>query len=368
MGNAGGEMVDALRALVEAESPSADVAACNRCADVLSGLAEPLIGEPERVVAADGRAHLLWRWGGPTRVAVIGHLDTVWPLGTLGDIPFAVRDGIARGPGCFDTKAGVVQALHALAAARRLDGVALLVTADEELGSPTSRRLTEQVAAGAAAALVVEPSAGGASGDLKLARKGVSQYRLVIRGRAAHAGLEPERGANALVEAAHQVLALAAIARPELGTTVTPTMAEAGTARNVVPAGATVDVDVRVDSVEEQDRVDEALHGLAGRAVLDGVAVEVVGRPNRPPLPASSSAALYALAVELGAELGLPSFGGVAVGGGSDGNFTAGIGVPTLDGLGAVGGGAHGPDEHVHVDRMPERAALLTALVDRLLS
>lgn len=209
---------------------------------------------------------------------------------------------------------------------------------------------------------MLEPSAGGA---LKTARKGVSTYRVEVQGRAAHAGLEPEKGANALIELAHQVLHLEALARPEMGTTVTPTVAGAGTTTNTVPAVAYVDVDVRVASGAEQQRVDQAMHALS--ATVAGTAVVVSGGPNRPPLPAFSSAALAARAVGLAAELGLGPLATCEVGGGSDGNFTAALGVPTLDGLGAVGDGAHARGEHVLVSAMPERAALVAALLEDLL-
>jgi glutamate carboxypeptidase len=221
----------------------------------------------------------------------------------------------------------------------------------------------EETARGADAALILEPAAGGA---LKTARKGVSNYDVVVHGRAAHAGLEPEKGANASVELAYQVLALAAIARPEVGTTVTPTVMSAGTATNVVPAEARFAVDVRASSVAEQQRVDDAIRALPPH--VEGATVEILGGPNRPPLEAAASEALFVRAQRLAEGLGLGSLRGVAVGGGSDGNFTAAIGVPTLDGLGAVGDGAHAEGEYVVVDEMPRRASLVAALVNDLLA
>ena len=194
----------------------------------------------------------------------------------------------------------------------------------------------------------------------------MSNYELVADGRAAHAGLEPEKGLNATVEIAHQVLAFEAIARPTTGTTVTPTVMQGGTATNVVPAEARVKVDVRATSIAEQARVDTAIRALA--PVVPGVGLEVLGGPNRPPLEASASAALFLRAQRCAAGLGLPALDGVEVGGGSDGNFTAAMGVPTLDGLGPVGDGAHAEGEYVLVDAMPQRAALLAALVRDLLS
>jgi glutamate carboxypeptidase len=357
------EMVAALRTLVEAESPSADRDALAACARVAAKLGGSLLGaEPERVEVGD-RTHLRWRLGGPTRVLLLCHYDTVWPLGTLETWPFSVAGGVATGPGAFDMKAGLVQGLFALASLDDREGVTMLVTADEEVGSTTSRELIEAEAAGATAALVLEPSAGPA-GALKVARKGTSTYEVEVRGRAAHAGLEPEKGANALIELAHQVLALERLARPELGTTVTPTVASAGTTQNTVPAQARFRVDVRAFSTEEQERVDRDLKRL--EPVVAGTSVVVHGDPNRPPLPEQASAELFALVSKLASELGLAPLASAAVGGGSDGNITAGIGVRTLDGLGAVGGGAHALGEHVVLDGMPERAALVAALVDAL--
>jgi glutamate carboxypeptidase len=321
------------------------------------------LGKDAEEIVVDGVPHFRWTWGpAPPRVVLVGHIDTVWPAGTTARWPFTVDGQTATGPGAFDMKAGIVQLLHGLTLVPDRDGIAVLLTGDEEVGSPTSRQLIEDTARGAAAALILEPSAGAA---LKTARKGVSNYEVVIEGRAAHAGLEPEKGANATVELAHQVLALSALARPDVGTTVTPTVAGSGTATNVVPAAASVAVDVRVATPEEQARVDADVRALA--AVVPGASIEIRGGPNRPPLPASASAALFDLAQAQAAVLGLAPLRGVEVGGGSDGNFTAAVGVPTLDGLGAVGDGAHAEGEHVLLAAMPERAALLAALIGVLL-
>ena len=353
--------LDSLGALVEVESPSTDPEACRRCADVLADLGAERLGvQAERLEAGVSPA-LRWRFGGPTRILLVGHLDTVWPLGTLDEIPFRVEDGRATGPGVFDMKAGLVQAFLALQSLDRLDGVTLLVTSDEEIGSPGSRALIEAEATGAAAALVLEPSADGA---LKSARKGVSLYTLHVRGRAAHAGLEPERGVNALVELANQVPRIAALSAIDLGTTVTPTVAAAGTTTNTVPDAARVHVDARAASVAEQERVDGAMRAL--QPVLAGAELSVDGGPNRPPLPEESSAALVAAAERLAPSVGIGGLRAVAVGGGSDGNFTAGVGTPTLDGLGAVGAGAHARDEWVDVAAMAPRAALVAALIREL--
>ncbi|MGW5114276.1 M20 family metallopeptidase [Streptomyces noursei] len=354
-----------IETLVCCESPSSDLDAVARSAEVLADLGKALLGvEPERIVL-DGRTHLRWRFGdGPARVLLLGHHDTVWPLGSLETHPFSVADGVLRGPGCFDMKAGVVMALYAAAALPRRAGLSILVTGDEELGSPSSRGLIEEEARGCEAAFVLEASADG--GAIKTRRKGVSHYRIEVTGRAAHAGLEPEKGINAGIEIAHQVLAVAALADAERGTSVVPTVLSAGTTVNTVPAAAAVEVDVRVWDEEEQLRVDRAVRAL--QPVLADAQVRISGGINRLPLDAASSAALFGLARELSAEMGLPKLTEAAVGGASDGNYTAGLGVPTLDGLGAVGGGAHADHEHVLIEELPWRTTLLFALVENVLA
>ncbi|RVU23275.1 M20 family peptidase [Streptomyces antnestii] len=358
-------MLADIETLVRCESPSSDHKAVARSAEVVADVGRRLLGaEPERIVV-DGVTHLRWRFGdGPPRVLLLGHHDTVWPHGSLETHPFSVRDGVLRGPGCFDMKAGVVMALHAAATLPDRDGLSILVTGDEEIGSPSSRALIEEAAAGCDAAFVLEASADG--GALKCRRKGVSHYRVEVTGRAAHAGLEPEKGINAGIEVAHQILAVAALADPGAGTSVTPTVVSAGTTVNTVPAAANVAVDVRVWNVAEQLRVDRAMRAL--RPALEDAEVRVTGGINRPPLEGSSSAGLFSLARELAGELGLGELTSVAVGGASDGNYTAGIGIPTLDGLGAVGGGAHADHEHVVVAELPRRTALLAALVENVLA
>ncbi len=358
-------MTEHLAALVGAESPSSDLSLLRRCAEVLSSIGESVLGRPAAQVEVDGVPHLRWdlnRVDGGEGVLLVGHYDTVWPAGTLDRWPFRTDgQGRATGPGAFDMKAGIVQMLHA--AATVLDRhpaapVTLLVTADEETGSFTSRQLIEAAAAGATAALVLEPSAGGA---LKTARKGTSMYEVEVVGRSAHAGLEPEKGINAAVELAHQILAVAGLGHPDAGTTVTPTVLSGGTTTNTVPASALLHVDGRATSRAEQERVDRAVRELA--PVLDGAELRIHGGINRPPLDAASSAALMDRARRVASALGIPAPAGVAVGGGSDGNFTAGVGVPTLDGLGAVGDGAHAEGEYVQLDQMPVRAALVAGLI-----
>ncbi|NEE02759.1 M20 family metallopeptidase [Phytoactinopolyspora halotolerans] len=356
-------MVADLGSLVGCESPSSDLTAVARGADVVAELGCRLTGAaPERLIL-DGCTHLRWSFGEGDRVLLLGHQDTVWPIGSLADHPWRVQDGVAYGPGCFDMKAGLVQLFHALASLSSLDGVTVLITGDEELGAPTSRRLIEEESRRVAAALVLEGSADG--GALKTSRNGIAQYELRVHGRAAHAGLEPWNGVNASVELAHQILALTALDGGSAGgATVTPTVVAGGTTMNTVPAEASVRVDVRVPTGAEARRVDTAIHALAPR--LPGARLEVMSGPSHPPLEAAASAELYRLAEELAAAHGMPPLGGAHVGGASDGNIAAGVGTPTLDGLGAVGGGAHAPGEHVRVAEMPLRAALLADLVVRL--
>jgi len=352
-------MIDRLRELVETESPSDDPAALAPCADLLDGWFAAVLGSPARRPVA-GLAHLLWAAPDPA-VLLLGHFDTVWPSGTLAEIPFSVVDGIARGPGVFDMKAGIVQALTALGLCARPDRVSVLWTCDEETGSATSRDVIEQEALRAGAVLVCEPSADG--GAVKTARKGIASYRLHITGRAAHAGLEPERGVNATVEAAHQILALAALSRPETGTTVTPTLIHGGTTSNSVPESTNVALDVRAWTRDELDRVHGALRTL--RTVLPGAALTVEGEINRYPLEPGQATRLLTMVQDAARALGLPPPEGVRSGGGSDGNLTAAVGVPTLDGLGAVGAHPHARDEWVDARAIPDRAALLAALLDR---
>lgn len=365
------EMLDDIEQLIRCESPSADQAAVARSADLVARIGTARLGvEPERIVI-DGCTHLRWRLGiadpAAPRVLVLAHHDTVWPVGSLATHPFSLADGVLRGPGCFDMLTGLVMALHAIRAlsaeTTRVGSVTLLVTGDEEMGSPSSRALIEQESRGCAAAFVLE--AAGDGGALKIGRKGVSLYRVRIEGRAAHAGLEPEKGLNATVELAHQVLAVAGLGDPGLQTTVTPTVAASGTTTNTVAAHAEFSVDVRALTRVEQERVDAAMRALRS---ITGATIVVEGGINRPPLERASSDALLARAGLVAERIGVRAPVGIVVGGASDGNFTAGVGTPTLDGLGAVGGGAHADHEHVIVSEIAPRTALLAALIDDVLT
>jgi glutamate carboxypeptidase len=354
------ELLRTLEVLVRTESPSSDIGQAERICGVTGELGQDLLGAGPETVVADGRPHLLWSFGEP-RVMLLGHLDTVWPVGSLEHHPWIVSHGRVTGAGCFDMKAGVAQMLHALASLPSPEGVSVLLTTDEEIGAPTSRALIESTARSVDAVLVLEPSA---EGRLKTGRKGAGTYVLRVEGRAAHAGLEPWSGVNAGVELAHQILAVSSLGSDDRMTTVTPTVMSAGTASNVVPSTASVSIDVRAAELTEQERVDKALRALPH--VVHGSRLVLEGRPTHPPMTEEMSRGLFRLAQDCARDLGLDPLDSAVVGGASDGNFTAALGIPTLDGLGAVGGGAHAADEHVVVEEMPRRAALLAALLERL--
>jgi glutamate carboxypeptidase len=356
------EMVAVLERLVTAETPSNDLDLIRAGIRIAAQVIEEILGAVPETLDVNGRPLLRVR-GEDGGILVLCHLDTVWPAGTIDRWPFTVTDGRATGPGAFDMKAGLVQGLFALRGLADLAAVTLLVTSDEEIGSPASQALIEEEARRARCVLVLEPGLGR---SVKVARKGISMYKLSITGRAAHAGLEPERGINALVELAAQVPVVAAISNTAVGTTVTPTRSHAGTVINTVPAAAEVDIDVRAWSIAEQQRVDVAIRSLT--PTLAGALLTISGGINRPPLEEKRSTALVQLAEECAVALGGEPLGTARVGGASDGNFTGAIGVPTLDGLGAVGDGAHAEGEYVEVAMMPSRAALLRALIERILA
>jgi glutamate carboxypeptidase len=354
-------MIERLRVLVSCESPSRDLAGLGACADLLIAYGDFALGRPAHRIVNDGVPHLLWRAPDPV-VLVLGHFDTVWPIGTIAKWPLTVRDGRASGPGVFDMKAGIVQLLTAVELVADRLRVSVLLTGDEEVGSVTSRELIEEEARRARAVLVCEPSADG--GAAKIARKGLAGYRVTVIGQAAHAGLEPERGVNAAVELAHQVLAVETLAAPGAETTVIPTVLAAGSTSNTVPERGVLTVDVRGWTRDELQRVDGAIRGLLPR--LPRAAIAVDGGINRYPLEPAMALPLLEVAQAAARDLGLPRLEGVRSGGGSDGNLTAALGVPTLDGLGAVGGHPHGRDEWVDVAAMPDRTALLAAIINHL--
>jgi glutamate carboxypeptidase len=357
-------MLADLDTLVSCESPSRDIERLQAHAQLLSALMERLLGSAPTLIDSPVGPHIHWRGGNDPKVLILGHHDTVHPAGTLARLPFAVSNGKATGPGVFDMKAGIVQAIYAVASLADSSHVEILLSADEEIGSHASRALIEERAIACGSVLVLEPSADG--GALKIGRKGTGTITLSIEGRASHAGLEPEKGINSLVELATLIPQIVAIADESMGTTVTPTLASAGTADNVVPALTTCAVDVRVAVPSEKPRVEAAFAAL--RLQHPEARLVVSGQIGRPPMHESAAAGLFPIAASVAKRIGINSLDGVVVGGGSDGNFTAAVGVETLDGLGAVGGGAHGDTEHVLVDTMPQRAALLAGLCQELSS
>lgn len=358
------EMIADVGTLVNAESPSRDIERLTHHAECVATLMQRLLGSRPVLIDSPVGPHIHWRGGDDPRVLILGHHDTVHPVGTIDRLPFVNDGGILRGPGVFDMKAGIIQALHAVAALDDASHIEILLTADEEIGSRASKELLEDRARACGAVLVLEPSADG--GALKIGRKGTGTFTIEIHGRASHAGLEPEKGINSLVELAHLIPQITAIASPDMGTTVTPTLASSGTADNVVPALTTLAVDVRVAVPAEKPRVEGAMSQLVTH--VPGTTLTISGGIGRPPMHQSAAAELFQLAQKVVAGMGSSPIDGVVVGGGSDGNFTAAAGVQTLDGLGAVGGGAHGDDEHVVAATMPERAALIAGLCQELSS
>ena len=352
-----------LEALVVRESPSDDASAVTALAHhIVARLRAAGVHAEARPCPPRGDAVLATVGGGPGGRLLLGHHDTVWPRGTLAEIPFRVEDGRVRGPGVFDMKAGIAVAIAVLEDLARRESppaVTLLLTPDEELGTEASRSLLLEVARAHREVLVLEPSLGGAA---KVARKGAASFSLTFTGRAAHAGLDPERGASALLELAHCTLFADALARSDAGTTVTPTVGQAGTRTNVVPDRARLSVDCRVWTRAEAERVEAALSAYEPRDVRVSVALE--GGFHRPPLePTPAATALYERARSIAAELGF-DLAAARVGGASDGNLTAAAGVPTLDGLGPIGDGAHARDEWVLAADLVRRAELLARLVD----
>jgi len=362
------EMVRLIGCFVRSESPSTSKAAVDRFGRMV---AAEWTGRGARVAVLRQRDcgnHLRVTWPGREKqqrpILVLGHLDTVYALGTLAGMPFHLARGRAFGPGTFDMKGGLVLALFAADALLRADcpprrPVIFLWTSDEETGSATSRAVIEREARRSAAVLVLEP-ASGLEGRLKTRRKGIGSAELLITGRAAHAGLNPEDGVNAIHEMALQIARLARLHQPRRGITVSPTIAEGGTRSNVIPAQARLVVDLRAPRASDMRTVERQLRAL--RPILAGAKLRVRGGFTRPPLERRASAVLFARAQQVAKDMGL-RLRETASGGGSDGSFTAALGVPTLDGLGAVGEGAHSHDENIVVRALPERAALLAGLL-----
>lgn len=362
--------LERLRRLVELESPSNDEAGLRAVAGDFAAELAATGAEVDTIDIEGLGEHVIGRLPGSASelepVLILGHLDTVHPVGTF-DPPFRVADGRAYGPGTFDMKGGMACMLEALARLREAGTparrpVVVLATCDEETGSATSRALIEELGGAAHAVLVPEPPLPG--GLAKTRRKGVAGYRIDVQGKASHAGLAPDDGVNAIIELAHQMLAVSDLADPGAGTTVSVGIAGGGTATNVVPAEAWALVDVRFTTAAEAERVDAAIRAL--RPVSPGARLAISGAVNRPPMERTDGvASLYdrarALAAEDGWELGEGLSGGA-----SDGSLTAGLGVPTLDGIGPDGAGAHAADEHVRIDDLHRRVRLYGRLLETL--
>jgi glutamate carboxypeptidase len=363
------EMLSMLRCFVIVESPSLEKAAADHCCDTIAKEWRKRGVRVERIRQKHRGDHLriTW-WPAKSRpigqLLVLGHYDTVYARGTLAKMPFRIARGRVYGPGTFDMKAGIVQALFALEALQRSElappkRIVFLWTSDEEIGSESSRKLIETEARRSDAVFVLEPSFG-PRGLLKTARKGVGEAEVIVHGRASHAGLAPQEGVNAIHELARQIARVQEWNDLRRGVTINAGLIEGGTRTNVIPERARVVLDLRALRIADMRRLERRLHAL--RPTLAGARLEIHGGFNRAPLERKMSASLFTRAKSLGAQMNL-SIDECTVGGGSDGNLTAACGVPTLDGLGAVGDGAHSSHEYVIVKTMPARAALLAALL-----
>ena len=364
------DMVADLTRLVEMESPTDNKSALDRLGEHLAARLQHLGAQVEVFPQAQAGDHLRARWEsgdaeGDGGLLLLCHMDTVWDMGTLAERPVVIRDGRLFGPGAFDMKGGIVIALWAIRVLRGLNimpkrRVTLLLTSDEETGSKTSRPIVEMEALQHDAVLVLEP-AQPPNAALKTWRKGVGAYQVRTTGVSAHAGAAHDQGVNAIEELAHQVVAIQALTDYTAGTTVNVGVVSGGTRGNVVPQSAWARVDVRVINQAEADRLDRSLRSLQPH--LKGASVEVTGGINRPPMVRTAAGvSLFQEAAEIASELGF-SVTETGTGGGSDGNFTAALGVPTLDGLGVVGDGGHAQHENAVISSLPERAALLAGLL-----
>jgi glutamate carboxypeptidase len=367
-------IISLIRELAECESPSDHPPSVNRFVDLLTSK----IGETGSVKTFPGGRfgkHMLVEFRLPGarkrtdgRILALAHSDTVWPLGTLAQMPFRQKDGRLWGPGVLDMKSGIAFLLHAVHALRELDipvarRVAMLVNSDEEVGSGSSRPHTEAEARKSVAVLVLEPGTG-LTGKIKTARKGVGDYTVTVRGRASHAGVDFEKGASAIVELSRQIERIAGFTRIERGMTVNPGVVSGGTRTNVIAAEARVEVDIRVARLKDAPALDKKFHSLT--PFDKRCTIEVEGGLNRPPMERSAGIrTLFQTARSFAKELDV-DLEESSTGGGSDGNFTAGLGIPTLDGLGGVGEGAHAINESILIDRIADRTALLAMLLSRL--
>ena len=362
-------IVSTIREMVECESPSDDSSAVNRQVEQIADRWSHLAKITRKKAKGFGD-HMLLEIQLPGRKKsgqwlALGHTDTVWPMGTLKTMPWREAEGRLWGPGVYDMKGGVAFFLHAMEALRELDvsvarKVVLQLNSEEEVGSPSSRALTEAQARKSDGVLVLEPGTG-PEGKLKTARKGVGGFVVTVTGRAAHAGVDFTSGANAIVELARQIEQIAGFTNLPIGLTVNPGVIRGGSRSNVVPAEASVDVDIRIARLKDAGPLEKRFRAL--RAVDPRCSISVTGGLNRPPMERTKAiGAWFAQARQLAAVMGV-TLEESATGGGSDGNFTAALGVPTLDGLGAVGEGAHAVNESLFLNRIADRTALLAGLI-----
>jgi glutamate carboxypeptidase len=368
------EIIGLIREFVECESPSDHAPSVNRFVDLV---ASKLEGAAQLRTFAGGRfgRHLRAEFTLPGArkrrdgsILALGHSDTVWPLGALAQMPFREKSGRLWGPGVLDMKSGIAFFLYAVRALRELDipvarRVVLQLNSDEEVGSESSRPLTEEAARRSSAVLVLEPGTG-LSGKIKTARKGVGAYTVTVHGRASHSGVDFENGASAVVELARQIERIAAFTNLQRGLTVNPGVISGGTRSNVVAAEAWAEVDMRIARLKDAPPLDKKFRGL--RPFDKRCSIQVTGGLNRPPMERTPAIRkLFGIARSCAKELGVP-LEESSTGGGSDGNFTAALGVPTLDGLGGAGEGAHAPNESILINRIADRTALLAMLLTRL--
>jgi len=365
-------IIQTIRQLVEIESPTDSKEAVDRLGSLLAGRFEGLGGHAKFHRTQGFGDHLQVDFPGKKNakpVMLLGHLDTVYPLGTLSTMPFRQADGRLWGPGCFDMKAGIAFMLHAIEALRSWHedqmprAVTVLLVSDEEVSSDTSRRITESLAQKSAAVLVLEPSHG-PKGAVKTARKGVGEYVLKVTGKAAHSGLDFEKGQSAIVELSRQILEISKLVDLKKGITLNVGTVQGGTRSNVIPAEASAVLDVRVPRAKDVAGIDRKLRSL--KPFNRQCKLDIKGGVNRPPMERTPGvASLYEKAFAIAKQLGW-KLEEAAVGGGSDGNFTAGLGIPTLDGLGAVGEGAHATHESILISELPRRAALIAELIENV--
>ena len=362
-------MVAAVREIVEIESPSDDKSAADRMGAHLAEKFAAMGGVITRHKARDRGDHLQVNFAGRDRrkpVLLLGHFDTVYPLGTPATMPCSEANGKLMGPGVLDMKAGIVLMMFAIEALQEWHGelprpVTVLLVSDEEVGSNSSRKITEALARQSAGVLVLEPSYG-PKGAVKTARKGVGEYALRVRGVASHAGLDPARGHSAIVELARQIDVVRKLTDLTRGISVNVGVIRGGTRTNVIAAEAVAEIDVRIASAGQAKALDRSLRAL--RPFDKHCKIEITGGINRMPMERSTSVvALFEKARQISKQVGW-KLTEAAVGGGSDGNFTAGIGIPTLDGLGAVGDGAHATHEFIYTSELPRRALLLAGMIE----